>query len=153
MAEAAKKQEREAPMVPPNRCQMAEHGRNIFLITAETGEFPGDFLQPEFYAHVAKDMRPMDHVEIRTDDGTYWAELLVTEAAANWAKVHLLREAKLQPAGDQPTDKRFRIEWKGPHLKHCVIRAKDSSVIHSGDALRKDSMTWLEDYTRNIGKG
>lgn len=152
MAEAAKK-EREVPSVVPNRVQMAEHGRNIHLVTAESGEFPKDFLQPEFYAHVAKDMRPMDHVEIRTDDGTYWAELLVTEAASNWAKVHMLREAQLQSPGEQPSDKRFRVEWKGPHLKHCVIRAKDSSVIHSGDAQRKDSILWLEDYTRNIGKG
>lgn len=151
MGEAAKK--REVPMVVPNRVQLAEHGRNIWLVTAETGEFPEDFVNPDFYAHVAKDMRPMDHVEVRTDDGTFWGEYLVLEAATNWAKVHELRTAKLQSPGEQPADKRFRIEWKGPHLKFCVIRTKDSSVIHSGDVQRKDAMTWLEDYARNIGKG
>lgn len=153
MAEAAKKQEREVAVITPNRCQMAEHGRNIFLITAESSEFPKDFLDPAFYAHVAKDMRPMDHVEIRTDDGSFWGEYLVIEASINWAKVHELRTVTLEKFGDQPTDKRFRIEWKGPHLKYCVIRTKDSSVVHSGDQLRKDAMTWLEEYVRNIGKG
>lgn len=148
----AEEKKREVPMVVPNRVQMAEHGRNIWLITAESSENPQDFLEPEFYAHVAKDFRPYDHVEIRTDDGLYWAEFLVLSADRTWAKVHLLREAKLHAVEQQPANTDFLISYKGNHRKWCVIRASDKSAVREGELDRPAANLWLETYLRTIGR-
>lgn len=145
-------EKRQVAPVVPNRVQMAEHGRNIWLITAEGGEYQEDFLQPEYYANVAVNMRPMDHVEIRCDDGSFWGEYLVIAADRQWAQVMELRSHRLVQALQQPTDKRFRVEYKGPHLKHSVIRLQDSAVLHEGEQTASGANRWLEDYIRTIGK-
>lgn len=149
MADAAKKQE---GVLVPNRMQAAEHGRNIWLATAESAEHPEDFLRPTFWAHVAKNLQPFDHIELRTDDGTYWAEFLVTSCEKTWAKVQLLREAKISVSVEAPIDPEYKAEWKGPHRKWCVLRIKDGSLVHEGLADRGAANQWLESYVRTVGK-
>jgi hypothetical protein len=151
MAEAEAKT-RTVPMIAPNRVQTGDHARTVWVINAESGENPGDFLQPEYWANVAQNMRPMDHVEVRSDDGTYWGEFLVTSADRNWAKLHLLREIKLQSVGEQPVDERYKVEWKGAHLRWCVIRSSDKSAVHEGAQERGVALRWLEEYLRTIGR-
>lgn len=145
-------EKRAIPMLSPNRMQMAEFGRNIHLVTAESSEHPDDFLQPEFWAHVAKNFAPFDHIELRTDDGQYWAEFLVLSCDQQWAKVELLREVKLPEVAEAVADERFAVKWKGPHLKWCVIRASDSSIVHEGDPDKATAQGWMESYVRTIGR-
>lgn len=143
---------REVPMLSPNRMQAAEFGRNIHLVTAESSENPNDFLQPEYWAHVAKNFRAFDHIELRTDDGEYWAEYLIISCDAQWAKVEMLREVKLQPVAEGVADDRFFTKYRGPHLKWCVIRKQDGSVLREGEFDRASAQAWLESYVRTIGK-
>lgn len=143
---------RDTPILSPVRFQSAEHGRQEWLATAESSDHPEDFTKPEFWANVAARMRPLDHVEVRTDDGAFWGEYLVVACDRQWAQLHALREVRLAQAIKQPTDKRFRVEWKGPHLKHCVIRTQDNSILHEGAQQAAEASRWLEDYLRTIGK-
>lgn len=148
----AEEKKRQVPMVAPTRWQLAEHGMRRHVITAESSEHPEDFLQPEFYAHVAKNFTQFDEIVIRTDDGMYWGEFLVLGCDLQWAKVEKLREVNLQPVNERPMDDRFIVKWKGPHLKWCAIRTQDSSIIHEGEQNRAAAMGWLEGYIRTIGK-
>lgn len=149
----AEEKKREVAPVVPNRVQMAEHGRNVWLVTAESSEHPQDFLKPEFYAHVAKDMRPFDHVEVRTDDGLYWALLLVLTADKTWAKVEPLIEKRLQPVNhEQAVDTGYVVEFKGPNRKWSVIRKMDKSAVSEGHADRPSAEAWLGQHLRTIGR-
>lgn len=139
-------------MVVPHRVQMAEHGRNIHLVTAENGLHPQDFLDPNYWGLVSKNFAPYDHVEVRTDDGTFWAEYLVLACDRTWAKLHPLREVKLPSANVEAVDPEYKIEWKGPHLKHCVIRLADQSAVHQGEQERAGAVKWLEDHLRVTGR-
>lgn len=143
---------RATPMVSPNRVQAADHGRNVWLVTSETGDHPEDFLEASYWANVSKDFRPFDHVEVRTDDGTYWAEFLVLASDRTWAKLHLLREARLALVDEVETSPEFKVLWKGPHKKFCVIRISDSSAVHEGEQEKGQAVLWLEGYLRTIGK-
>ncbi len=149
---AEETQKRAVPMVVQNRVQAAEHGRNVWLVTAESSEHPEDFLEPEFYAHVAKDFRPMDHIEVRTDDGQYWAELLILSADRTWAKVHLLREVKLAAVEQASDDKSYAIRYRGNHLKWSVIRLSDNSPLREGELDKASAIAWLETYKRTVGR-
>lgn len=149
---AAEEKPRQPGMAIPNRVQMAENGRNTFLFTAESGAQKEDFLRPEFWGLVSKSFRPYDHVEIRIDDATFWGEYLVLASDRTWAKLHPLREIALPSATVDDIDPDYKIEWKGPHLKYCVIRVSDASVVHEGEQERGGAGQWLEGYIRTIGK-
>jgi hypothetical protein len=146
------KTEREIGMAVPNRIALGEHARNVHVYTAESSEHPEDFTKPEFWALVSTKFQPFDHIEIRTDDGTYWAEYLVIAAERTWAKVHKLRDVRLQPLEQTEVDPEFKVEWKGRHLKFCVIRLSDKSIVHEGEQEKSGASRWLEDYVRTIGR-
>ena len=148
---AAEEKSRDPGMAVPNRVQMAEHGRNIHLYTAPSGAIPDDMLAPEYWGLVAKNFAPYDHVEVRCDDGTFWGEYLVLASDRTWAKLHPLRVVDLPNAKVEEVDPRFKIEWKGPHLKFCVIRLDDSSTVHEGEQERSAAALWLQNYLRTIG--
>jgi hypothetical protein len=115
------KEKREVSPAVPNRLQLAEHALQFHVYTAESGDYPEDFLKPEYWSLVATKFQPYDHIEVRADDGTYWAEFLVVSCDRTWARVHKLRDARLQVANEQPVDPDYKVEWKGPHKKWCVI--------------------------------
>jgi hypothetical protein len=150
--EAVATKEREIGMAVPNRIALGEHARNVHVYTAESSEHPEDFTRPEYWGLVSTKFQPFDHIELRTDDGIYWAEFLVVACDRTWAKVHKLREVKLQTQEDKPADPRFKEEWKGPHRKWCVIRQSDKSIIHDGEADRAAARRWLDEYLRTIGR-
>lgn len=148
----ADEKERAVGMAVPNRVQLAEHGRNVHLFTADDGLHPGDFLRPEFWGLVSKNFSPGDHVEVRTDDMTFWGEYLVLANDRTWAKLHPLREVKLPSAEARQVSPEYKVEHKGPHKKYCVIRIKDSSIVHEGEPERLGAERWLESYLRTIGR-
>lgn len=148
----AEEKKRAVPMIPQGRMQLAEHGRNVWFIIAESSEHPQDFLEPEFYAHVAKDLAPMDRIEITTDDGQYWAELLVHTCDRTWAKVHLLREVKMEAVEQPSDDGSYEVRYLGKHRKWCVIRASDKSTLREGEPDKATAVAWLENYKRTVGR-
>lgn len=152
MDEGQEQKKRAVPNIPQGRMQMAEHGRNVWFITAESSEHPEDFLEPEFYSHVAKDLAPMDRIEICTDDGQYWAELLVLTSDRTWAKVQLLREVKLATVEQQADDGTYVVRYLGKHRKWCVIRASDKSALREGELDKASAIAWVETYKRTVGR-
>jgi len=57
-----------------------------------------DLLRPECWASVAKMLQPWSHIEVRAEDGSYYAELLVTGVDRAWAKVEVLNFRELSTA-------------------------------------------------------
>lgn len=154
MAQAEAKKETETraiqPVVP-NRRMLAEHGRQTHLVTVETVENPADFEDPAFWSLVAKEMALGDHIEVRDDGMSYWAEFLVVSCDRTWAKVAKLREVRLTPIKDDAISPDYEVAWKGPHRRWCVIRLSDRSPVHEGAQDRAAANTWLIEYARNIG--
>lgn len=151
MSEVATKEERKINAVVPNRRQLAEHGRQTHIITVEDASHPEDFLDPAFWALVAKDMQLGDHVEIRDDGMTFWGEYLILAADKTWAKLHKLRESKLVPVEERSISPDYSVQYKGPHKKYCVVRKSDSSIVHEGAPDRASANVWLEGYARTVG--
>ena len=151
-ADAPVEQPRQVGMIVPTRVQFAEHGRNIHLVTAPAGTQPGDFLHPEYWGMVAKNFQPYDQVEVRTDDRTFWGLFLVLASDRTWAKLHPIHQVELPSAEEPAAHAEFEIEWKGPHLKYCVIRKSDRSIVHEGEQERTGAGRWLDGYVRTIGR-
>jgi hypothetical protein len=134
----------------PSRIQLAEYQRNDWVGTAEQGTTIDDLLQPGYWSHKAQDMKPYDRVEMRIDDGIWMVELLVLEVGRNWAKVKLLHEHRLTIADIAQTQiaKLHKVEWKGPHLKHVVIRLSDDEIVKDGISSKVDAEQWIADHEK-----
>lgn len=132
----------------PTGLKLAEYEFSYWVAAVDVGVTPAEMLEPSFWSHVSSKLKPWDHVEVRQDDGSYWAELLVLACDRMWAKMHLLREAKLSTpdVSLSQADARLRVEWKGPRLKHCVIRVKDGEIMTSEIQSRADAEAWVREH-------
>ena len=154
MVEAKQK---ENPTLMPGRFVQAEQVRVAYCATAEAGVTFKQMLEPGYWAHEARKLKPYDIVECRSDDGTFWGLALVLEAGRNWAKLAQLQYVPLdtkdvaQTRTAQEGQAPYRIEFKGPVKKHVVIRNSDNAIVHEGEQRKTEAEAWLNDHLKTVG--
>lgn len=136
--------------INPMRVKLAEVDRQDWVATAEMGTTLEQIIEPSYWAHMASRLKPYDHIEVRVDDGIWLAQLLVKEAGRNWAAVLMLQSYKLETADvSQTRSSKYKVDWKGPHLKYCVIRLEDGERLQE-QMNKRDAQVWLENYERTV---
>ena len=144
-----KTETKRSPVLMPARFGLVEQLRNDWIANAETGTTLEDIVQPEYWAHNSARMRPYDHIEVRAEDGSWMAELLVTGCDRNWARVKLLQEYKLTSADVSLSQAvKHEIQWKGPHLKFAVIRLSDKESVKTGFDDKNSAARWLIEHEK-----
>lgn len=137
----------------PQRMELAEQKRQDWVVDAEQGTTIEDLQKGIYWAHMAVRLSLYDHIEVREETGAWIADLVVVETGRNYAQVvvkHVLtlgREVSKKEASAE-----FRIEFKGPHLKHVVIRNADSAVIQDGLPKKEDAVQWLKNHEAVIAR-
>jgi len=136
----------------PTRKQLAASMRNIWDVVPESGVTIADLKRPQYWSHVAADLRPGDRIEVRAEEGNYFAELYVLDAGANYAKVAVLRECELEVVepGNDGLPAGFSVLWSGPHTKWRVLRDEDKKVLKDGFQQKTDAFTWLMAYSKSV---
>lgn len=149
--EAAAAKQKRSPTLMPDRIGLAENKRHDWVVDAEVGVTVQDILDPSYWALVAREMEPLDHIEVRADDGKWIANLIVRQCERTYAKVHLASVIEFQENVDLPqVSAKHKVEFKGGTLKNCVIRIKDDAVLQSGFKTREEADTWLRNYERTV---
>ena len=129
-----------------NRLHLAEHRRNIFDVVPEHGTPFDALMDSGYWAHVSAKLKPGDRIEVRAEDGSYYAELIVQDAGRLYAKVAVLTHVKLDAVevkeGGLSLDG-YEVAWKGPQLKWCVLRGKDrlKDNMTKGEAIH-----WMQSH-------
>lgn len=140
------------PAIHDGRFANAEFERSTWVITAEEGTIPDDVLNPDYYAHVAAKLRPYDHIEIRANDGTWLAQLLVLDVSRLWAKVHRLHLHTLTTVDVSQSNLEralpYYVQHKGPHDKWVVIRRSDSQAVSTGHGTPEEAHNWMVNRIR-----
>lgn len=136
----------------PSRKQLAAHNRQIWDVVPESGVTIEDLKRPQFWAHVSMDYRPGDQIEVRAEDGSYFARLFVLDAGPGYAKVHVLENHALEviEPGSETTLAGHSVVWSGPHTKFRVMRDEDKKVLKDGFQQKTDAITWLLSYGKAI---
>lgn len=133
------------------RMKAAEYERREYVVTVEHGVTIEDVQKPAFWQHVAAKLRPWDHIEVRADDESFYAELLVRSMGKGWAVVSLLSHvelAKKEPEAEPGAD--FLVKWGGPHNKHQVIRVADNVLMSKGHGSAADAHTWIAEHRKAL---
>lgn len=151
--------EKATPQLSGDRFKLAEHERNVWSITVEEGITRAQIIDPAFLAHVGAKLRPYDQIEVRCDDGTMYARLMVLQADRTWARVHVMewhdlttRDVALSqseaPTPQVDRQQGYEVAWKGPHKKWCVIRKLDSQYVREEEETKANAAKWLEDWLK-----
>jgi hypothetical protein len=146
--------------VMPGRVKLAESARNHWVVTVEHGTGREDLKRPEFWSLVGKTFKPYDRIEVRADDGTFFAEYVVCSADRAWAKVHELRfeilgtqDVSLTQAAAADMRARYSIKYNGPHLRYCVERKDGSKTERLKEKCQDqaEASAWLEGHLKTVG--
>lgn len=144
---ALKKPVEVTPALYPHHGNHAQALRNIWRYEPEPNHTKEHALSPEYYAHVSQRHRVGDKIELRWQDGSRYAELLVIACDRNYTKVRVISWLELNEGAEIKSD-RFDIQWRGPAKKHCIVRRSDGETIHEGEQTKADAKKWLDD---NLG--
>lgn len=132
----------------PPRLKTAETFREIYVCEPEEGTEFESLLIPEFWAHVTKLLRPRTRIEVYPSDNSYFAELLVQSVEKTEARVAVLSFVDLTKAQASVKHNKedFEIKFKGPTIKHVIIRKSDNTIVKDGLSTKADAAVWLENY-------
>lgn len=123
-----------------------------FSVTVPFGVEIEDVLTPEYFGNVAPRLTPYSKIRVRTDDGSWYAELLVLSVGRVWAKTFPLIYEKLTTSDVEITESdrsdKYKVMFRGPHLKWCVIHKEDGSALREQMDTKREAINWLSEYSR-----
>ena len=124
----------DTPALLQRRFALAEHTRAIYFATVEESIKPEHVLQPDFWRHVASQLRPYDEIIVATDSCAWRMELLVCDVWHCGARVVELSRVDMTAEGEGGNDVAddLRVQWRGPVNKFCVVRASDKVILKGG---------------------
>jgi len=134
-------------LITPNFAE-AQYRRTVHFAEASHLVTPKDIIKPEYWAHVAPLLRARDRVEVYSEDGTWYAELMVTfvpeksvTKPQNWASVKLMRLVDLAKDEDvKELPKGFTSKFLNPNQRWGIIRASDGSVVVDKKPSQKEAV-------------
>lgn len=156
-AVAEKIEKKVEPRRPTGKLKNSEYERTVYCIGVEPGASLEDVQKPEFWAHVAAQLKPNDRIEVVPHDFAWFAELIVMTCDRTWAKTALLRFVEL--TGHEvshelrvPLSAGYKVEYKGPTKKHCVIRESDKTIVQEGIALKAEAERWVAEHVQAMAR-
>lgn len=141
--------EKRSPQITPNRMRLAEFDRHEWVANAELGVTVEDIQDPGYWSHMAAQLKPYDHIEVRSEDGTWIAFLIVMGCDRTWAKVAIDRVLKLTTKDVSMSQaQRHSTVWKGPQHRFAVIRTSDSEIVKSGFQTKQEADSWTLEHEK-----
>ena len=145
----------ESPKLMPARMHLAEHERNVHVITVEVGVEREHLKDTAFWSLVSNKLRPYDRIEVRRDDGLFYAEYLVLACDRSLAKVYEMSYHNLTTSDVAQTEAAlkkddFDVKYRGPHSKHSVIRKSDGAVIKEEFQTRDEAEAWMKQHKQTV---
>lgn len=139
--------EQPSKQLSPISLQLAEYAKSHYVVTVDHAIDDKDICNPSFWAHVAQKLKQFDTVELRSEDGSFWAQYLVIAADRVWAKVLKLHYVDLDKVqADTKFDgdliDQYEIKW-AKNSKWSVIRREDRALMVEKLHSRTDAQEWL----------
>lgn len=138
------------------RFKMGGHYAQDWEVCVEIGTTLDDVLKPEFFCHVARQLRPFSKIKVLPDDASWYAELIVRSAGPTWAKCALFTivefDVAAKTAAGDPEADYAKVGWGGPAQKHRVVRVSDGAILSKEHESTEDARNWLKDHLKAIGR-
>lgn len=131
---------------------LADQVRNIHHIKPDAGIDIEQVLRPEFLAHVAAKLRPLDEIIVNPKDGAYYAVLQVRSASRIEAVCEVLLHKTFAPLTRlaQSEEKMFVTRYGSPATQWQVLRASDKLVVAQDFVDEATALRWLDGHLKSL---
>ncbi len=145
---AMKDEEEERLKAPHDRFEMAAAARNVHRFVLPADHKIEDMLETDYWTHVAAKLRALDHIEVNPDDGSFYAELLVRSTRFGMIETAVIRYVEFEGgnAADALPQSAYKVEFKGPHDKWCVL--EHDQVLQKKFETEGSAIAWAQNYQR-----
>jgi hypothetical protein len=129
----------------PKRFAPAEEVRVIWRATLDSNQTLEDVMRPDFWSHcVGRRPKVGDLIEIVCDTQAFSATLYVRDVGPQWLSAVFWSEPKTHET-IKPMEGLggFVVDFKGPHLKFCVVRVSDKAVLKDKCATQAEALSWI----------
>lgn len=140
-------------LITSGRVKLAEFARNTWVAVAPHGETIENAKSSEWWANVASQFKLWDRIELRAEDGSWFAELVVLAASRLALDARVISYTEFDaPAVADARDAEslpsiLDVNYGGPVHKYRVIRKADSEVLAHGLS-KKAAIAWAWDYAQ-----
>lgn len=109
-------------------------------------------LEPVYWAHVGRFLRPGDELKALADDNSFYATFIVIASGPNWASVKNTGYTPLDVKFELPedADTNFEVVWGGNHHKFRVMRKSDNTALFTYLPTREAALTKLKEYKKGL---
>lgn len=158
MSESAlKKNMGRAPQVREINFQLEQQVFQRWAFTAPHGSKFEDLLEPNFWAAVASKVQPWDVIVVKSEDHSFWGELIVLHKEKFSLQVGKLRyvemdklETKVAKEELELTADKYALEFDAKNKWKC-IRKSDRVQIFQGHTSKEFAEKALEEYLKRLG--
>lgn len=138
-----------------SRMKSGEFVRTLYVATVEMGTTREDLMKPEFWSQVSYMFSPYDRIEVRSDDGVFFAEYLVLACERTFAKVKELSFVSLTTKDVAMTQAEkdlelYEYKYRGPHRKHSILRKSDGAVMVEEKDTKEQAVAWLHNFQKAL---
>lgn len=138
----------------PSRFNQEGHTNMVWSLTVVAGTTIEQVLEPAFLANVASNLTPYDRINVNVDTGEWYAQFLVVSCGRVWAKLVPLVVLDLTTKDDDQLEgeafEKFIVQYRGPHLKFCVVRKEDKEPIKEKCQSKAEANAWLSQYVLTL---
>lgn len=137
-----------------NRFGNALTKRQHFRAMPEESHTIEDTLKPEYWAHIARLVSSSAIIEAFWEDGSRYAEYVVTAFSDAGLAVVLLRDVDLTKANattDIDETDQFEVKFVNHHTGWCVIRKADNRTVSKDHKTKDAAYEWLATNKKQMG--
>ncbi len=133
--------------IPEHQFKQAEYARNVWRSTPAHGVAFEEILKPEYWTHIAKKVKRGDIIEAFAEDGSYYAELFVTNSADQWVTVVQIGHMDLAvKAKIKRPD--YEVKWRGDQALWSIIRTKDGQLMQDKLPTESQAEEWIRQHLK-----
>jgi hypothetical protein len=138
------------PSLGMDRFKRAEYAEPVHHALIPEGCTVEDLKRPEFWAHVSKIMGFGHLVHAMSEDRTWYAQGIVLDAGATWAKVDFFMVRQFGEVADMSTDDGDYTVKFVPTKGWRVIRVSDRAVIKDGLADKGAALIYIKEHRKAL---
>lgn len=127
--------------------------------TIPHGLTKADVMKPEFWRHVSNQLEFHTEIWASFEDGSHLLWLIVLDSGPTWAKVHLIEDIALGAEELKEIDQiredeesRFKVVYKGPSVRYCVLDTVTNELIFKNGKNEIDAQKKVEELLKRLAK-
>lgn len=132
-----------------HRIRPAEFERIVWSVTPEADVTLKELLAPEYWAHVAKALKPGAKVEVLPESKSWFAELLVRSSTDNSVELVVLKYIEFDPPSVPDDGDPYEVKHRGG-AGWSVIRKTDKAVVFEKGQSKLDAERWVKEKAADL---